>query len=423
MLSYFNTPITPMNFNNEHNTKSTMLSDIATVNDTCNTHTANFTNYSDYNICDHELDLDPDNNFFAQQAGNCKYYTDEVFSEEINFTDGISIIHFNCRSIESNFDSINQYLHKIKSNFGVIALSETWLPIYNDLNHFKISNYIMYNTFRSDRCGGGVALYIKQSLQCSLIKQFSTSIPMLLERLAVEITIQGNKNIVIGCMYRSPNGDFNKFNEYVDMFLNYNKNKTIFVCGDFNVNLLNHGQHQLTDNFLDILHGYGLYTLITQPTRITIHSATLLDNIFTNVPFNNSKSGVIINDISDHLPIFAFINYRGWISNENLKKYKTIRQFTDENMQVFNNYLIRFDWTTITSSTDVDECYSLFINETIDAINFHCPLKKVHFRTSHNPWMTKGLINACNKKNNLYKKFIKTEMRLMNKDIKSTKIN
>ena len=295
----------------------------------------------------------------------------------------------------------------IKSNFDVIALSETWLSIYNDLNYFKISNYIMYNTFRSDRCGGGVALYIKQSLQCSLIKQFITSIPMLLEQLAVEITIQGNKNIVIGCMYRSPNGDFNKFNEYVDMFLNYNKNKTIFVCGDFNVNLLNHGQHHLTDNFLDILHGYGLYTLITQPTRITIHSATLLDNIFTNVPFNNAKSGVIINDISDHLPIFAVINYRGWISTENLNKYKTIRQFTDENMQALNNYLIRFDWTTIISSTDVDECYSLFINEIIDAINFHCPLKKVHLRTSHNMWMTKGLINACNKKNNLYKKFIK----------------
>ena len=55
-----------MNFNDEHNTKSTILSDIATVSDTCNTHTANFTNYSDYNNCDHKLDLDPDNNFFAQ---------------------------------------------------------------------------------------------------------------------------------------------------------------------------------------------------------------------------------------------------------------------------------------------------------------------------------------------------------------------
>ena len=92
------------------------------------------------------------------------------------------------------------------------------------------------------------------------------------------------------------------------MFFNYNKNNTIFVCVDFNVNLVNHGQHYLRDNFLDILHGYGLYALITQPTRITIHSATLLDNIFTNVPFSNAKSGVIINDISDHLPFFAVID-------------------------------------------------------------------------------------------------------------------
>ena len=62
-------------------------------------------------------------------------------------------------------------------------------------------------------------------------------------------------------------------------------------------------------------------------------------------------------------------------------------------MQALNKYLIRFDWTTIISSTDVDECHSLFINEIVDAINFHCPFKKVHLKTSHNPWMTKGVIN------------------------------
>ena len=102
-----------------------------------------FIHYNDYNICDNELDLDPENKYFEQQAGNCKKNTDEVFTEKINFEHIISILHFNCRSIKSNFDSINQYLHKIKSNFDAIALSETWLLIYNDLNHRKISNYIM----------------------------------------------------------------------------------------------------------------------------------------------------------------------------------------------------------------------------------------------------------------------------------------
>ena len=35
----------------------------------------------------------------------------------------------------------------------------------------------------------------------------------------------------------------------------------------------------------------------------------------------------------------------------------------------------------------------------------YCSFKEVHLKTSHNPCMTKGLINACNKKNNLYKQF------------------
>ena len=89
---------------------------------TCVIRTLQILSHSDFDICDHELDLDPDNNFFAQQAGYCKYYTDEAFTQALIFEDEISIIHFNCWSIKSNFDSINQYLHKIKSNLDVISL-------------------------------------------------------------------------------------------------------------------------------------------------------------------------------------------------------------------------------------------------------------------------------------------------------------
>ena len=76
---------------------------------------------------------------------------------------------------------------------------------------------------------------------------------------------------------------------HVLMFFNHNRNNVIFVCGDFNINLLGHGLLNLADNFLCILHGYGLYALITQPTRIAIYSATLLGNICTNVQFCNAK--------------------------------------------------------------------------------------------------------------------------------------
>ena len=48
-----------------------------------------------------------------------------------------------------------------------------------------------------------------------------------------------------------------------------------------------------------------LFPLITLPTRITSYTATIIDNIFTNDLENYSFSGLILSDISDHLPIFS----------------------------------------------------------------------------------------------------------------------
>ena len=50
------------------------------------------------------------------------------------------------------------------------------------------------------------------------------------------------------------------------------------------------------------------FPLITRPTRITERRASLIDNIFTNDPLSQSVSGLFINDISDHLPIFSLIS-------------------------------------------------------------------------------------------------------------------
>ena len=47
------------------------------------------------------------------------------------------------------------------------------------------------------------------------------------------------------------------------------------------------------------------FPLIMRPTRITCHSATLIDNIFVNQFFDRSRSGLFFTDISDHLPIFS----------------------------------------------------------------------------------------------------------------------
>ena len=76
--------------------------------------------------------------------------------------------------------------------------------------------------------------------------------------------------------------------------------------GDYNLDLLKCENHGPTMDFLNILFSQSFWPLITRPTRCQNHSHTLIDNILTNNLDHKSGFiyGIILNDISDHYPIF-----------------------------------------------------------------------------------------------------------------------
>ena len=104
--------------------------------------------------------------------------------------------------------------------------------------------------------------------------------------------------------------DLTDFNcNYLNQLLeNISKEKKyIFLLGDFNVNLLNYNEHNQTNGFLDSLTSNSFIPLMLQPTRITSHSNTLKNNMFSNVIDPDIISGNLTVTISDNLPQFAII--------------------------------------------------------------------------------------------------------------------
>ena len=55
-------------------------------------------------------------------------------------------------------------------------------------------------------------------------------------------------------MYRPPNGDIKKFNDYINTLSKLNNSKkSIYIMGDFNINLLNSETCNLTSDFFEIV--------------------------------------------------------------------------------------------------------------------------------------------------------------------------
>jgi hypothetical protein len=83
------------------------------------------------------------------------------------------------------------------------------------------------------------------------------------------------------------------------------------LAGDYNINILNHDTHCGSEKFLNNIFAHMCLPAITKPTRFSASSSTLIDNIIYNMPaqFGDAKSGLIISDISDHLPIFHLSDY------------------------------------------------------------------------------------------------------------------
>ena len=75
-------------------------------------------------------------------------------------------------------------------------------------------------------------------------------------------------------------------NEFNDDYLNelldklFKENKTIFLLGDFNINLLNYDIHPPTDEFLESLSSKYSLLHILQPTKVNSNSKRLINSYF-----------------------------------------------------------------------------------------------------------------------------------------------
>ena len=185
---------------------------------------------------------------------------------------------------------------------------------------FSIRNKSRLNS----NSGGGVGMWIDSSYSYEVIEKLSVFEEGVFESQFIKLKTSKNNFSIVGNIYRPNTAPKASIQKYTEIFLGIMKTihtdsdlkqcKSIELLGDFNIDLLKFNVHRDTANYLDMLLNNSLLPLITLPTRVIHNSATLIDNICTTSKDDRYDSGILISDLSDHLPVFH-IKHKKLIQN------------------------------------------------------------------------------------------------------------
>ena len=181
----------------------------------------------------------------------------------------------------------------------------------------------------------------------------------------------------------------------------------IIIGIDHNMDFLKSDIHHLTQNFIKLNIDSGLLPVISRPTRIMKSSTTLIDNIFISQDLmNDYHCGLLINDLSDHLPCLLLIE---WLyPNTNGTNTVLSRKLTDIKMTNIKQELALIEWSRLLSSDLCQGNYDLFEMTLSNVLDKHAPIlvKTQSEKGKPEPWLSKSLRKCRNKLWILYKEFI-----------------
>ena len=208
--------------------------------------------------------------------------TPAELERKLDLNNCLNVSHLNVRSLNANYEEVKLLFEQcFKSKFHVIGISETWK--IENASLYYLNNYNFEYQCRTEGRGGGVGAYICAAIPYTRINICISNAESLFLKLKYD-----NKTIIVGVIYRKPDGRIEDFENELNNSLHELKldKYQCVIIGDFNINLIS--PNEKDSEFLTMMECYGLQQIVSSPTRITSASSTLIDHIYPNMSCNAS---------------------------------------------------------------------------------------------------------------------------------------
>jgi len=310
----------------------------------------------------------------------------------------------------------------------IVMVTETWFSFSSSTN---LPNFQLFRRDRTGRRGGGVAIYVKDSLIASEVSD-SLLKGVLLSESAEQVWCEvarggvGDK-LLLGCIYRPPGkgssdgeGSRSELGAIIRSLaaaskaIEQGRYSALCVGGDFNFpelkwfdeSVMNMGNDlNLSSIFLDSLESCCLYQAVRAPTFvpadgipvntldfIIADSALRVDVADTLPPLGAASQGHMVLDFTINLPPTCRVDGALRLPRLNYSKgnYIAMRKHFGE-----------VDWERVLCSSSVDALYNVFGEIYSKVVGVSVPLLSATRR--YLPcWMTQQVAKLQNKKKRLW---------------------
>lgn len=361
-----------------------------------------------------------ENDDFSSHLTITEFYDDLKYLNDFkNCKSFLKILSLNCDGLKSKFDELSARVSYYKSEgvkFDAICLQETGLDSFTNVLPYQLNGYQLIFQTKTASTKGGLIIYLSNEFTYERIDlpKFSNSIWEFMSIAIFHPSLK--KSRIISNVYRPPHNalrDTETFlTEFHGILSKFPKSAELAIFGDYNIDLLKLEKSSLVQKFIDSMFSLGYLPQITSPTRFTTHSATLIDNTFCRFTelWDHTKSGVLINRLSDHQPYFChFPLIRRIIKHK--PKYVEYRKNADAGMNELVDYLssVKPFQSLFDASKNVNENYDRFLSILSESRDKFLPITKRRFnkyKDKLEPWMTNGILRSIKTRDKLHKKLL-----------------
>ena len=176
-------------------------------------------------------------------------------------------MYFNARSVLPKLDELRALCKTHKPT--IVCIVESWLDSTLENNEICIENYAIVRADRN-RHGGGVLLYVIESLSFNVIFPGSSDLELIILSIPVAQPPSSLK-FCLSLFYRPPSSPSSVLDDLIDTLCAYvdvSLFSNFVLLGDFNVNMYDIN-HPLLDKLNALISIFSLSQVVSEPTRIS----------------------------------------------------------------------------------------------------------------------------------------------------------